>query len=753
VERIWLRYYPEGVPAEIDPARYASLAALLEDSLTRFADRKACAGLGQTLTYRDLDRLSRQIGAWLQQSGLGPGARVAIMMPNVLAYPAIIAAVLRAGFVMVNVNPLYTARELAFQLEDSGAEAIFVLENFAATVEAARANSNLKHIVIVTMGDLQSPFKGLIVNAVVRFIKRMVPTYSLPDAIAFAQLLKASDHMVLRPVELTLDDIACLQYTGGTTGTAKGATLTHRNLVANTLQVDEWLRPAIPADKREAQMVIGTALPLYHIFALTACLLLGMRVGAMLVLIPNPRDLPDLIKQFAKFPVQFFPAVNTLFAALLAHQDFQKANWSRLRIAVGGGMAVQKIVAENWLKATGCPIIEGYGLSETSPVLACTPAGSMRWTGTIGLPLPSTEIAIRDDDNHDMPKGHAGEICARGPQVMSGYWHRPAETEKVMTPDGFFRTGDIGVMDDQGQFKIVDRKKDMISVSGFKVYPNEVEDVIARLKGVRECAVIGVPDAHSGEAVMALVVRADASLNEEDVREHCAAELTPYKVPRHIVFKEELPKSNVGKILRRELRDEIAGAPKQSEASPSPIAVPGVEPGDILSFWREAGPDKWFSKDASFDAAIRSNFQKTYEAAASGERQDWESSDEGLLALIIVLDQFPRNMFRNDARAFATDGLARQLAHKAIASGMDTRLDPQLRPFIYMPLMHSEELSDQDRCLELFRAAGGDENIRYARIHRDIIAKFGRFPHRNAVLGRATSPAEQAFLDSGGFAG
>ncbi len=762
MEPIWLAHYPQGVPAQIDPARYASLAALFEESFKTFRDRKAFASFGETMTFGEVDHHSRDIAAWLQACNLPQGARIAIMMPNVLAYPAIIAAVLRAGYVMVNINPLYTARELAFQLQDCGAEAIFVLENFAATVEAARRDAvlqsgALKHVIIVRMGDLLSPLKGIAINFVVRYLKRLVPSYHLPDAVYFTRLLKAAAYLPLKPVAIKPDDIACLQYTGGTTGVAKGATLLHRNLIANALQIEEWLKPALSEEQRRAQMVIGTALPLYHIFALTTCFILGMRVGALCVLIPNPRDLPDLIRQFAKNPVQFFPAVNTLFSALLNHKDFAKANWSRLGIAVGGGMAVQRVVAENWIKATGVPVIEGYGLSETSPVLTCTPAGALQWTGTIGLPLPSTDLSIRDENDHELPLGHAGEICARGPQVMSGYWNKPAETAKAMTHDGFFRTGDIGIMDDNGYVRIVDRKKDMISVSGFKVYPNEVEDVISRIKGVREVAVIGVPDERTGEAVMALVVKSDQALSADDIKQFCHQELTPYKVPRLIVFKTELPKSNVGKILRRELRDEVnnnGGAAKLVAAGMAAVQT-AIAPKDVISFWRAAGPDKWFTKDESFDAEIRSRFLPLYEEAAQGHKQDWTATDEGLLALIITLDQFPRNMFRNDARAFATDGLARDIAHLAIGRGADQRVDSALRQFIYLPFMHSEQLEDQDRCVTLFSALGNDaaNNIKYAEIHRDIIRRFGRFPHRNTALGRHTTADEQAFLDGGGFAG
>jgi long-chain acyl-CoA synthetase len=555
MDRIWLAHYPPGVPAEIDPSRYPSLVDLLSESFAKFRDRKAFVFMDKALTFGEIDEASRALGAYLQSRGLERGARVAIMMPNVLQYPIAIAAILRAGYTVVNVNPLYTARELEFQLKDSGAEAIIVLENFALTVQHAVAGTNVKTVIIATMGDLLGTLKGTIVNLVVRRVKKMVPEFSLPDAVGFNAAVSRGRRMSLTNHVIGADDVACLQYTGGTTGVAKGATLLNRNLVANALQVEAWLQPAYGEIPRDQQLVIATALPLYHIFALTACFLLGMRVGALCVLIPNPRDLPALIGDLAKHPPNLFPAVNTLFNGLLNHADFNKVNWKPLRCAVGGGMAVQKAVAERWFKATGVPIIEGYGLSETSPVLTCNPTSITAWDGTIGLPMPSTEISIRDDDGREMPLGEAGEICGRGPQVMAGYWRRPDETAKVMTSDGFFRTGDIGIMNTEGLTRIVDRKKDMILVSGFNVYPNEVEDVIASHPGVVECAVVGVPDANSGEAVKAFVVRKGQDLTEKGLREFCATELTGYKVPKYIEFRAELPKTNVGKILRRALRD------------------------------------------------------------------------------------------------------------------------------------------------------------------------------------------------------
>ena len=556
MDRIWLKQYPPGVPAEIDPSRYASLVALFEESFARYRDRTAFIGMDKILTYADLDEASRAFGAWLQSKGLMKGARVAIMMPNVLQYPVAIVGILRAGFTVVNVNPLYTARELEGQLCDAGADAIIVLENFAHTLQQAIGHTAIKHVVITSMGDMLGMLKGTIVNLVVRHVKRMVPAYSLPTAISFNAALADGRSMTLNKPDIGHDDIAFLQYTGGTTGVAKGAMLLHRNLVANALQIDAWLQPMLEKEPKVDRLTIVAALPLYHIFALTACFLLSMSTGGQCILIPNPRDLPSLIKELAKYPVNHFPAVNTLYNALLHHPDFGKIDWRMLKCAVGGGMAVQQSVAEQWFKATGCPILEGYGLSETSPVLTCNSALATEWNGTIGLPVPSTDISVRDDDDNEVPLGHAGEICARGPQVMPGYWNRPDETAKVMTPDGYFRTGDIGIMDDRGQIRIVDRKKDMISVSGFKVYPNEVEAVVASHPGVLECAVIGVPDARTGEMVKLYVVKKDPNLTAADLIAYCHTQLTHYKVPRHVEFRNELPKTNVGKILRRQLRDE-----------------------------------------------------------------------------------------------------------------------------------------------------------------------------------------------------
>ena len=556
MERPWLKHYPPGVPAEIDPSRYPSLVAMLEESFQANAAKQACVCMGKTMTYAELDAASRAFAAWLQSKGLQRGARVAIMMPNVLQYPVAIVAILRAGLTGVNVNPLYKPRELEFQLKDSGAEAIIVLENFASVLQEALPQTQVKHVVVASMGDMLGMVKGTLVNAVVRHVKKMVPAYALPAATKFNDALSLGGKLPFTRVSVGPDDIAFLQYTGGTTGVAKGAILLHRNLVANVLQMASWVVPAMALPPPTDRLVFVTALPLYHIFALTVCFLFGVRSGGLSLLIPNPRDIPGLIKELSKYKVNIFPAVNTLFNALLHHRNFGKLDWSMLKCAIGGGMAVQKAVAEAWMQATGRPIIEGYGLSETAPVLTCNPSSVAEWTGTIGLPVPSTEISIRDDQGHEVALGEQGEVCARGPQVMPGYWRRPDETAKVMTEDGFFRTGDIGVMDEAGRVKIIDRKKDMISVSGFKVFPNEVEDVAMMQGGVLECAAIGVPDAYSGEAVKLFAVKKSPELNEHDLRQYMHGQLAGYKVPKQIEFRDELPKTNVGKILRRALRDE-----------------------------------------------------------------------------------------------------------------------------------------------------------------------------------------------------
>jgi long-chain acyl-CoA synthetase len=561
MERIWLKQYPAGVPADIDPSQYPSLVALLEESFAKFRDRKAFICMDKSLSYRELDELSLALGAYLQSRGLAKGARVAIMMPNVLQHPVATSAVLRAGFAVVNVNPLYTPRELEHQLKDSGAEAIIVLENFASVVQQVIAKTAVKHVIVGSMGDLLG-FKGMIVNLVVRRVKKMVPAWSLPGSVAFNEALSAGRSMTMKKPAIGPDDVAFLQYTGGTTGLSKGATLLHRNILANVLQNDAWLQPALRKPPQVDQLFIVCALPLYHIFALTACFLLGMRAGGVNLLIPNPRDMPGFIKELMKYQVNCFPAVNTLYNGLLNSPGFDQVDFSKLKISNGGGMAVQRAVAEAWEKRTGCSIAEGYGLSETSPTLTCNPSDMDQFSGSIGLPMPSTWISIRDDDGNEVPLGEPGEICAKGPQVMSGYWNRPDETTRVMTADGFFRTGDIGIMNADGYTKIVDRKKDMINVSGFNVYPNEVEEVLASHPGVLECAVIGVNDARTSEAVKAFVVKKDPNVTAEDLIKFCHAELTNYKVPKKIEFRTSLPKTNVGKILRRELRDE-----KQTDAA------------------------------------------------------------------------------------------------------------------------------------------------------------------------------------------
>jgi long-chain acyl-CoA synthetase len=559
MERIWLKHYPAGVPADIDMSRYSSLVDLLEESFAKYADRKAFICMDKSITYRELNEMSVALGAYLQSRGLARGARVALMMPNVLQYPVATAAVLRAGFAVVNVNPLYTPRELEHQLKDSGAEAIVVLENFATTVQQALPHTSVKHVIIGSMGDLLG-FKGMIVNVVVRKVKKMVPAYSLPGAVSFNEALAAGRAEKFDKPKLGPDDVAFLQYTGGTTGVSKGATLLHRNILANVLQNDAWLQPALALPPHVDALMIVCALPLYHIFALTACYLLAVRAGGCNLLIPNPRDIAGFIKELQKYQVNSFPAVNTLYNGLLHHPDFKKIDFSKLKISSGGGMAVQRPVAEQWKQITGCSIAEGYGLSETSPTLTCNTATSAEFNGSIGVPVPSTWISIRDDAGNEVPLGEPGEICAKGPQVMAGYWNRPDETAKVMTPDGYFRTGDIGVMDESGYTKIVDRKKDMILVSGFNVYPNEIEEVIASHPGVLECAVIGVVDDKSGEAVKAFIVKKDPNLAAEDVIRFCRENLTAYKVPKLIEFRKDLPKTNVGKILRRELRDEKKAA-------------------------------------------------------------------------------------------------------------------------------------------------------------------------------------------------
>jgi long-chain acyl-CoA synthetase len=554
--RPWLGAYPPGVPADIDVTRYTSLVHLLEESFQKYAARTAYSFMGKELSYAQADSLSQAFAAYLQGLGLSKGDRVAIMMPNVPQYPVVVAGILRAGFVVVNVNPLYTPRELEHQLKDSGAKAIVIIENFAYTLEQCIAATPVKHVVLAAMGDLLGLLKGAIVNYVVRNVKKLVPGYSLPHAVRFNEAIARGTRGSFKRPEIKADDVAVLQYTGGTTGVSKGAVLLHRNIIANVLQSEAWNDPVMQKVPAGEQPTSVCALPLYHIFAFTVNMMLGLRTGGKVILIPNPRDLPAVLKELAKHSFHSFPAVSTLFNGLANHPDFNTVNWKNLKVSVGGGMAVQSGTAKLWLEKTGCPICEGYGLSETSPSASCNPTTSTEFTGTIGVPLPNTFMKCLDDDGHEVPQGQPGEIAIQGPQVMAGYWQRPDETAKVMTADGFFKTGDVGVMDARGYFKIVDRKKDMILCSGFNVYPNEIEDVVSTLPGVMECAAVGVPDPKAGEAIKLVIVKKDPGLTEEQVREHCRANLTGYKQPKLIEFRTEMPKTPVGKILRRELRDK-----------------------------------------------------------------------------------------------------------------------------------------------------------------------------------------------------
>jgi len=554
-DRPWLGSYPQGVPADIDASRYPSLVALMEESFTKYADRTAYSFMGKDVSYGDVDHQSRAFACYLQGLGLAKGDRVAIMMPNCPQYPIAVAGVLRAGMIVVNVNPLYTPRELEHQLKDSGSIAIVLMENFGTTLQQCLAATPVKHIVLASMGDRLGVLKGALVNYVVRSVKKMVPAYSLPGAVRFNDALEKGATRTLQAPALGPDDVAVLQYTGGTTGVSKGAVLLNRNVIANVLQSEAWNDPVMQKVPAGEQPTSVCALPLYHIFAFTVNMMLSMRTGGKLILIPNPRDIPAVLKELSKHSFHSFPAVNTLFNGLANHPDFNTVNWKNLKVSVGGGMAVQGAVAKLWLEKTGCPICEGYGLSETSPSVTCNPTTSTAYTGTIGVPLPSTEVKLIDDDGREVPAGAAGELAVRGPQVMAGYWQRPDETAKVMTPDGFFKTGDIAVADERGYFKIVDRKKDMIVVSGFNVYPNEIEDVVAQMPGVLECAAVGIADDKTGEGVKLVIVKKNPDLTEAEVRAHCRANLTGYKQPRVIEFRTDLPKTPVGKILRRELRD------------------------------------------------------------------------------------------------------------------------------------------------------------------------------------------------------
>jgi len=554
-ERIWLSSYPAGVPADIDASIYPSLVALMEESFQKHANKVAYSFMGKDISFAQTDRLSQAFAAYLQSLGLAKGDRVAIMMPNVPQYPVAVAGILRAGFVVVNVNPLYTPRELEHQLKDSGAKAIVIIENFANTLEKCLEATSVKHVVLCAMGDQLGWLKGGLVNYVVRHVKKMVPPFNLPLAVRFnSAIAKGAGALFSKPA-IHADEVAVLQYTGGTTGVSKGAVLLHRNLIANVLQSEAWNQPVMVKVPANEQPTGVCALPLYHIFAFTVGMMLSMRTGGKLILIPNPRDIPAVLKELAKHRIHSFPAVNTLFNGLANHPDFGTVDWSHLKVSVGGGTAVQSSVAKLWVDKTACPICEGYGLSETSPSASCNVVTDTAYTGTIGIPLPSTYMKLLDDDGNETPPGQSGEIAIKGPQVMAGYWQRPDETAKVMTADGYFKSGDIGTVDARGYFKIVDRKKDMILVSGFNVYPTEIEDVVAQLAGVLECACIGMVDDQTGEAVKLVIVKKDPNLSEAAVRAHCKENLTGYKQPKVIEFRADLPKTPVGKILRRELRD------------------------------------------------------------------------------------------------------------------------------------------------------------------------------------------------------
>jgi long-chain acyl-CoA synthetase len=555
MEPLWLKHYPHSVPATIDVEQYPSLVALLEESFKKYAALTAYKFMGKAYSFGEVDAQSRGLAAYLQTLGLAKGDRVAVMLPNTPQYPVAIAAILRAGYVVVNVNPLYTPRELEHQLKDSGAKAILIIENFAHVLQQVAAAVPTKKVIVTALGDMLGFPKSFIVNTVVRKVKKMVPAFSLPGAVAFNDAVAQGKGKGFTPAAPAPDDIAVLQYTGGTTGVSKGAVLKHRHLVANILQCEAWYQPALKKIPAGEQIVTVCALPIYHIFGFTANIMLGMRMGGCNILIPNARDLPAMLKTLSTERFHSFPAVNTLFQAMAHHAAFGTVDWSHLKISVGGGMAVQSATAKLWLEKTGCPIVEGYGLSETSPSATCNPVDSTAYSGNIGLPMPNTELRLLDDDGKEVALGQPGEICIKGPQVMAGYWQRPDETAKVMTSDGFFRSGDIGIVDERGYFKIVDRKKDMILVSGFNVYPNEVEDVVTQMPGVLECAAVGVADAKAGEAVKLVIVKSDPAVTEQAVRAYCESNLTGYKRPKVVEFRTELPKTNVGKILRRELRD------------------------------------------------------------------------------------------------------------------------------------------------------------------------------------------------------
>lgn len=556
MERIWHKSYPYGVPAEIGTDSATTLVTIIQESFRRFPDKTAYISMGKSITYAELDALTRRFAAWLHANGLGRGDRVALMMPNLLQYPVCLFGALRAGCIVVNCNPLYTAHELEHQLADAGARAIVVADNFAATLQKAVPATRIERVLVTSIGEMLGPIKGRLVDFAVRRVKRMVPAWSLPGSQKLSDALRQARDLPFTDVPLTAADLAFLQYTGGTTGVAKAAMLSHGNLVANVSQAYAWVRPLV----KDGEECIVTALPLYHIFALTANCLTFMKLGASNLLIINPRDIPGLIKEMGKVPFSAFTGVNTLFNALLNHPEFAHLDFSRLRLTMGGGMAVQRSVADRWRAATGVSIAQAYGLTETSPAVTINPLDTKIFNGSIGLPVPSTDLSIRDDAGRELGVGENGEICVRGPQVTQGYWNRPDETALVMYPDGFLRTGDIGYVDETGYVYLVDRKKDMILVSGFNVYPNEVEDVAALHPGVREVAAVGVPDERSGEAVKLYVIRKDPTLDADTLIAHCRTQLTGYKVPRYIEFRDDLPRTTVGKILRRELRPDAQGA-------------------------------------------------------------------------------------------------------------------------------------------------------------------------------------------------
>jgi long-chain acyl-CoA synthetase len=630
IEQPWLANYPPGTPETIDTSAVGTLTELFDQATQKHAQSPAFESFGKTISYGELADAAKSVAAWLQQQGLARGDRVAIMMPNVMAYAPILFGILKAGLTVVNVNPLYTRRELSHQLNDSGAKIIFVLENFAATVEKSLPDVKLDKVVLVKPGDFLG-LKGTVINLVSRYVKKAVPGHAL-QTVRFTDILSSPGPGAFKPTEIGTDDIAFLQYTGGTTGLAKGATLTHFNVAANVAQLDAWMGRTIAANKEN---VMITALPLYHIFALTACCLFT-HFGTRQVLIANPRDIDGFVKTLKSTPFTCTVLVNTLYNALANHSQIKDVDFSRLNLSISGGMATQKAVARKWKDLTGSAIIEGYGLSETSPVVCANPMDLDEFSGTIGYPIPSTEVTVRDEDGKILGYDEEGELCVRGPQVMAGYWNKPEETAKVMTDDGFFRTGDIAVLQEDGQVRIVDRIKDMVLVSGFNVYPNEVEDVLAGHPKILEAAVIGVPDEHSGEAVAAYIVRKDESLTPEEVREYCRENLTAYKVPRRVEFRDALPKTNVGKMLRRALRDEVlgkdkakAGEAKGGEAKAASEAKPASE-AKAASEAKEASEAKGGAKSSSSKSgAAKKQTEKKSASRKSRSKDTTDASKSG----------------------------------------------------------------------------------------------------------------------------